>query len=247
MSTLVETRHTPFTIEAFARAGLVAWPEASKEGLGVLYAQAAGETGAFKYLWNWNLGNVKWSKGCGLNFVSLRGVWEGFKVGDEDGDGDIDADDRAMLIARMVASGLWIVDASADHAKAVGPGKVSLIATPANITTWFRAYPDAATGMRAFVDMKRSPKSRYASAWAFAEAGDCDGFARELGRKGYYTADPDAYSRAMLAHHARWMASRAFDDVREPSVITPEQQLPEPAIVRPKLDFSYDRDPSDEA
>lgn len=250
MNTLVATKHTFISMEAFAAALLEVWPDATKEQSAVLYAQFAGETGASKYLWNNNFGNVKWSKGCGLDYMSLAGVWEGFLVRDEDKDGDIDDDDRAMLVARMVASGLWAVDTSKDHAIAVGKAKVSLIATPANTTTWFRAYPSAAAGMAAFVKTKQS--GRFASAWAFVVAGDCVGFARDIGiprvRPGdtwptvYYTADVTAYANAMLAHRARWMASTAFDEAlearREPSVVTPEQLLDEPAIVHPRLDLT---------
>lgn len=207
------TRTTP-TRADFARALRAVWPEATKEGAGVLWAHFAGETTDGLHCWNWNLGNVKWSRGCGFDYVSLVGVWEGFRIGDEDKDGDVDDDDRVMLVARMVATGLWKVDDSAqaaDHAKAVGVGKVSLIATKANPTTFFRAYPSLEAGMRSFVTMKRDPSSRYAGAWAFVLAGDPEGYARELGRKGYYTASPDAYARAMKAKFTAWMASVSWE------------------------------------
>lgn len=228
---LVPTTRTTPTRDAFARALRAVCPELTKAGAGVLWAQFAGETADGRACWNWNLGNVKWTHGSGLDYVSLAGVWEGFLVKDEDGDGDIDAGDRAMLVARMVATGLWRVDGSADHAKAVGPSKVSLIATPANPTTFFRAYPSLEAGMRSFVEMKRNPASRYAGAWAFVLAGDPEGFARELGRKGYYTASPDAYARAMRAKFDAWMASVAWDEPTAAAPTQPADEAPDFAIV----------------
>lgn len=248
---LVPTVRTTPTMLDFARALLAAWPEATKAAAGVLYAQFAGETGDGKHCYNHNLGNVKWTKGSGLDFVALVGVWEGFRVGDEDGDGDIDDDDRAMLVARMVATGLWAVDTSADHAKAVGASKVSLVATKANTTTWFRAYPSLADGMAAFVKMKRNELSRYASTWRFVLAGDCDAYARELGRLGYFTADPGAYSRAMQRKHAVWMASDAFDEAAAALEPAPPSSLPSgppddetrvvDAVVRPRVPLGRPR------
>ena len=237
---LVPTKRTTPTMREFAIALLRVWPEATKASAGVLWAHFAGETGDGVYCWNHNLGNVKHVRGDGYDYVSLVGVWEGFVVRDEDGDGDIDADDRAMVVARMVASGLWAVDTSkqaADRAKAVGPNKVHLVATKNHSATWFRAYPGLGEGMAAFVEGKRKPGQRYSSAWAFVLAGDCDGYARELGRKGYYTASPDAYSKAMLRKHAAWMASPAFDEAlvefrpTEPAILIDYRAEPPPPIV----------------
>ncbi len=208
---LTTTRTTPRMLD-FARALLIVWPEATKEAAGVLWSHFAGETGEGQYCWNWNLGNMKHVTGDGFDFVSLRGVWEGFRVGDEDGDGDIDSDDRAILVARLVRSGMWVADPSADHATAVGPTKVSLIASPKNSATWFRAYDSLEHGMSKFIAAKQSKSSRYFSAWAFVLAGDPEGYGRELGRKGYYTASPDAYAKSMRAKFSKWMASLAFDD-----------------------------------
>lgn len=214
----------------FAEA-LLSVEELGKAAAGVLYAQFAGETGRGQHCYGWNLGNVKWSKGCGWPYHVLQGVWEGVTP------------ERA---AQLIATGQWAPDPNPDHARAVGPGKISIIATPENPASWFRSYPDLTTGMSVFVAAKRNPTSRYASAWPFLVAGDCDGYARELGRRGYYTASPDAYSRAMLAHHREWMASTAYDEALEaraasavapakvraassavaPASVTPDTELP---------------------
>lgn len=179
----------------FARALLRAWRAVvgalpNKEQAGVLWAHFAGETGDGAYCWNQNLGNVKHVPGSGVKFMSLAGVWECLALGDEDKDGDVDADDRVMLIARLVRTGAWREDASADHAKACGPSRVSLLASGDNAMSWFRAYDSLEEGMNAFVARKANPTNRYASAWAFALAGDHDGYARELGRKKYLHREP---------------------------------------------------------
>lgn len=256
MSTLVATIRTTPTMRDFADALLVSWPGATKEGAGVLWAHFAGETGDGYHAYNHNLGNVKWSKGCGLDYVSLKGVWEGFRIGDEDGDGDIDADDRVMLIERLKRTGLWAPDPSADHAKAVGPGKVSMVATSAHQATWFRAYPSLLVGMDAFVEFKRNPQSRYAKAWFYVEAGDPKGYAYELGRKGYYTASPDVYAAAMMKKYAAWMASEAFREARSDAATQPEGLTPgsyrteqEPRIVYAMpitVEYDLTRDPDSE-
>lgn len=68
---LVPTVKTPVTPVGFARALLKVWPEATREACGVLYAQYAVETGAGAACWNWNLGNVKYTRGWGGDYVAL--------------------------------------------------------------------------------------------------------------------------------------------------------------------------------
>ena len=196
----------------FAKALLLVWPEATKEGVGVLWAHFASETGSGAYCWSWNLGNVKHLRGDGHDYVALKGVWEGV---------------TPTEAQTLIGSGLWAVDPSPDHAHAVGPGKVSVIATGANPSTWFRAYPSLSAGMSEFVEMKRRVGGRYSGAWAFVEAGDPDGYARELGKLGYYTASPDAYAKAMVNRFAEWMASGAFELASDGST-PPPSTLPPP-------------------
>lgn len=218
---LIATTRTTPSMLTFAETLLAAWPGATKDGAGVLWAHFAGETGDGFHCYNHNLGNVKWSKGCGLDYVSLVGVWEGFVIRDEDGDGDIDDVDRVMLVNRLIRTGLWKVDPSADHAKAVGPNKVSMVATSAHQATWFRAYDSLAAGMIAFVDFKRNPQSRYAGAWRYVENGDPTGYAYELGDKGYYTASKDVYAAAMVKKFTAWMARDDFERARSGAETSP--------------------------
>jgi hypothetical protein len=71
-----ETVRTSPTILEFHEAAIRACPELRQAGAAILYAHFAGETGDGRYCWNWNLGNVKWFKGCGRDYIALRGVWE---------------------------------------------------------------------------------------------------------------------------------------------------------------------------
>ncbi len=76
VSQLVPTVRTTPTLREFATALLAVWPEATKGGAGVLWAQYASETGDGLHCYGWNLANVKWTKGCGLDYQALHGVWE---------------------------------------------------------------------------------------------------------------------------------------------------------------------------
>lgn len=228
---LLETKRTTPSAIDFTRALLVMMPGATKEQVGVLWSHFAGETGSGQYCWNWNLGNVKHVAGDGYDYVSLRGVWEGFTIKDEDGDGDIDADDRTILVERLIRSGMWQFDPSADHAKAVGPRKVSMLTTVNNPAAWFRAYPSLEVGMQRYVDQKRNPNGRYFSAWQFVLSGEPELFGRELGKKGYYTASQDAYAASMRRQFDLWMKSTAYEQVMQDDRPTPSVNLVSDPIV----------------
>lgn len=250
MSKLVPTIRTTPTNEGFARAFLTQAPGATKAACGVLWAQFACETGRGVHCYGHNLGNYKWTAGAG-DHHALNGVWEGF------------APDVA---ATMIASGRARPDPSADHARAVGPSKVSVIFTAADPMSWFRSYASLAFGMAHFVTTKRT--GRYASAWKYLERGDAEGYARCLGSLSYYSGSPDAYARNMLALHAEWMRSTAFDDVSAEPTIDPRVCLPGEvcdesrptvdaitgetwvlpfAIVRPPVEFTPQVLPDDES
>lgn len=92
-----------------------------------------------------------------------------------------------------------------DHARAVGPQKIAVIATTSNPTTYFVAYNSLEAGVRSFVDAKRSPTSRYAVAWRYVLAADPEGYAYALGMRGYYTADPKIYAAAMRRGFETWL------------------------------------------
>lgn len=70
--TLVPTVRTTPTLLEFAIALLRVWPEATKHGAGILWAHFAGETAEGHHCYGWNLGNVKWTKGCGYDYQALK-------------------------------------------------------------------------------------------------------------------------------------------------------------------------------
>lgn len=73
----VPPQHTPISAEQLYGALTRAWPSvvggtANRASLLVLLAQSALETGAWKSLYNYNLGNVKHVQGDGYDFFSIR-------------------------------------------------------------------------------------------------------------------------------------------------------------------------------
>lgn len=215
MSLISTVRTVPSPME-FCRALLVEWPEATKEGSGVLYSQFAGETGDGKFCWNWNLGNVKApntaNQHADIDYVSLVGVWEGFSFKDENHDGFINEQDRVMFIARMVQTGYWREDMDQSHQSAVGASRVSLIATQKNAAAWFLAFDSLNDGMHRYVQDRKY--GHWASTWPFIEAGDVRGYAQALGKMHYYTTSPESYAAALVQKYDKWIKSKAYEQVK---------------------------------
>lgn len=210
----VPVTRTVITPQAYARAVVTAWPAVgegipTKEEVAVLYAQWMMETGGAS-CWNWNIGNAKWSRGCGYDYMCLNGVWEGVipSVG-----------------AALVASGRAIRDPSPDHAKAVGPGKVSIIFPPPQVESRFRAFPDLSTGMVAHLKLLHE---RFAKAWPGVLGGDAVGTAHLLGALHYFTASADVYGGGMKRFAENFMRTSAYElAVDEVSELRGAETLPE--------------------
>jgi hypothetical protein len=75
---------------------------------------------------------------------------------------------------------------------------------PPHPQTHFRAFLEAYEGAREYVRFL-ALRPRYRAAWSRAFHGDPDRFVLELGRAGYFTANPDTYARAVvsIAGHIR--------------------------------------------
>lgn len=222
--TLVQTTRTTPTTYEYARAALQTVSGISKEATAVLWAHFAAETGRGQFCWNWNLGNVKHVKGDGHDYVSLKGVWEGV---------------TPEQAARLIASGQWLPDPSPDHAIAVGPGKVSIIASTSNPATWFRAFPTLDVGMTAYVNFLSG--NRWKKAWEAAIAGTVAQFSKQLGAAGYYTASEAVYTKKLTALHNEFMSTTHWEKavalLKDAETSTGDQP-----IVHPRLFFS---DPPD--
>lgn len=195
---LVETVRTPVSMTEYARAVVRAWSEVGEDvptetALAVLWAQYMTETGG-KACWNWNIGNVKHVKGDGFDHCALNNVWEGV---------------TPAQAKTLIDKGLAKPDPSAEHAKAVGKDRVSVILTKDSPGSWFRAYPSLESAMHHHLEFLA--KKRYASAWSHVLAGNPTAFATELKRKGYFTASADAYATAMRPHFDAFVRTLAFE------------------------------------
>lgn len=222
---------TVVTPVGYARAVLAAWPLVESEpclktAVAVLHSQYMIETGG-KASWNWNLGNVKWSPGAGTDYMCLSGVWEGVSPAEA---------------ARLIAAGEATADPSQDHAKAVGPNKVSVLFQPPHPATRFRAYQSLADGM---VHHLKTLRGRFKGAWPYVLSGSPEQTAQALHAQGYFTASPQVYGAAMRRFYEEFMRSDAYeraqdDTPTQPSLPAPAPSTPEnPAssptlIVRPR-------------
>lgn len=208
---LVPTKRTTPTMIDFASAVISTHPDLTKVQVSVLWAHFAGETADGRHCYNFNLGNWKHVQGAGGDHHALHGVWECFSE---------------VKAAELIEKGLAWPDPSEDHARAAGPGRRSVIFAATHPASWFKSFPDLATGMRHFIATKMA--GRYAGAWAFVMAGDADGYARELGRRGYYTASPDAYAKALVVKARAWMTSDAWE--RAQAAVSPGSHVPSQPI-----------------
>lgn len=221
---LIPTTQTTPTPTQFARAAMNAEIGISKEAVAVLWSQFACETASGRYCWNWNLGNVKHVNGDGYDYVALKGVWEGVTP------------DQAQ---KLIATGKWVADSNPDHAKAVGPGKVSIVASSTNPAAWFRAFSSLDEGMEEHVKFLIN---RYPKAWEAVLAGDPAAFSKALKARGYYTASESAYTSALLVHFKAFMGQTSYEGaiagLKDEG--TPEWETPQP-IVHPAIEFEFFR------
>lgn len=149
-----------------------------KESLLVLLAQGALETGQFKKMWCYNIGNIKSVEGDGRNYTYYK---------------------CNELIKRDYAEKLV---ASAD--KDGGPAQITSIS--GNIATiWFfpnnkyckfRAFETLQEGA---IDYMAFLHRRFNSAWSAVLSGNPQQFCHLLKLKNYYTADEKQYTRGVVA------------------------------------------------
>lgn len=169
---LVLTKKTACSNKDLCKALIECWQELygstpKKEAVGVIIAQHNLETGEGSYCWNWNLGNVKYTKAAGdVDYIALNGVWE-------------------------IVNGKKVILTKDD------PG------------SWFRAFSSLKEGTKFHLLFLKN--NRYKSAWAYIENGDVAGFAKELKRKGYYTAAESSYIAGMMVHFNKYMKSKDYE------------------------------------
>lgn len=87
-------------------------------------------------------------------------------------------------------------------------GKKVVFQPPAK-ETWFRAYSNFNDSMKSHLDFLAN--RRYKSCWGAVLTGDVAGFAKELKKFGYYTADETAYANGMKPFYTKFMKSGAYE------------------------------------
>lgn len=198
-----------------------------KDDVGVLYAQWMMETGGAS-CWNWNIGNAKYTPGCGFDFICLNGVWEGVPP---------------VTAGNLIAAGRAISDPSPDHATAVGPGKVSVIFPPPQPESRFRAFPDLATGMMAHLKLLHD---RFAAAWPHILAGEANAAGHMLGTLRYFTANADVYGAGMQRFYDAFMLTSAYElamaETEPVDITTDEEETGSGPILHP-LTYDVDAEP----
>lgn len=196
---LVPTIRTVVARREYIRAVILGWhvvgegaPE--KSSVGVLWSQYMIETGG-RDAWGWNIGNSKEVPNDGINYHALRGVWEGVTPAEA---------------TRLIGSGQALPDPSLDHAKAVGPGMVSVIFQPPHPATWFSSFESLDQAMTHHL---RFLARRFATAWPAVLAGDPRKFAEALKARGYFTASAKSYADGMQRSFLPFMMSTDYEDV----------------------------------
>lgn len=196
MAEQVPVKRTVITLRDYARAAVLCWPGEAvpeKVSVAVLWAQYLIETGGTA-CWNYNVGNVKSVPGDGYRFHCLGGVWEGV---------------TPEQATRLIGAGEAHADPSPDHAKAVGPSRVSVIFQPPHQATRFRAFESLDEAMG---DHLHFLQRRFAKAWPAVLTGDYRLFAMKLKEQGYYTASSEAYANGMRRPYQDFLMSTGYED-----------------------------------
>jgi hypothetical protein len=165
---------TPVSAETIGQAFLAVLPGLGRQGLRLLLAHWASETGWGKSMHNWSVGN---SKSAGKS-----GDWVFYKCGEN----------VSLATAReWVKSGLVTIDSiNGDHA--------TVTVYPKHPACRFAAYPDLESGVRAYLNLLQTG---YPQAFDVAIlGGTAEEYARALNanpKRIYYTASVAAYVKLM--------------------------------------------------
>jgi hypothetical protein len=173
----------------------------------VLAAQSILETGWFRAMHCYNFGNVKARAGGAWS-------WTYFACNE--------------VLSPQAAS------EAVRQSTPAAPARISSYTKDGGAIVWFyprhaaccfRAFASAAEGAADHVALLNSP--RFESAWPFLDTGDVGEFARELYRKGYYTASPIQYGAGCSRIFTQLSA-----DVAAGSIVLELDQVP---IIGPDL------------
>jgi hypothetical protein len=174
----------------------------SPEGVAVLHAHGALETGHFKSCWCGNAGNIK----AGPKY---SGKYTAIKLNEQ-------------LKRGGVLKYIWF-DPSGELTSKDGtivPGTESAV-PPGHAQCRMRAYDSVALGIEDKIDFLMEPHWR--SALDIALAGQAAAYAIKLHDLGYYTADPGPYSRAVVSLFVKYLPV-SKDAALEPKPLPMEQE-----------------------
>jgi hypothetical protein len=222
---VIPVKRTAVTMPDYVRAVVRGWPRVGggipeEKSIAVLWAQYMIETGG-RSCWNFNMGNVKHVKGDGHDYQMLAGVWEGV---------------TQAAAQQLIAGGQATLDSNADHIKAVGPNRVSVVFQPPHPATWFRAFKTLDDGMAEHLQFLAK---RFSKAWPAVLEGDYLGFANLLKAMGYFTASAQAYAAGMKAPYNALIASTTYEEL----VATPTDPIETEAVDVDSADaILWDRD-----
>jgi hypothetical protein len=222
---LFPVTRTIVTMPDYVRAVVRCWPLVGEDipleqSIAVLWAQYMIETGG-RACWNWNIGNAKHVKGDGHDYHMLNGVWEGVST---------------AVAQQLIAAGQAVADPSADHAKAVGANRVSIVFSPPHQATWFRAYKTLDAGMSSHLKLLAK---RFTKSWPAVLEGDFVAFAHLLRSQGYFTASAESYAAGMRLPFNTLIASTTYEELVATPTSEPETQ---PEDVQPEEAEVWDRD-----
>jgi hypothetical protein len=170
----VADKLTPVSAETLGSAFLEQLPGLGRQGLRLLLAHWASETGWGKSMHNWNVGNSKSS--------GSSGDWTYFKCGETV---------SLATATEWEKSGLVTIDS-------INGDKATVTVYPKHPACRFAAYPDLAAGAKAYLNLLQTSYSQ-----AFDVAilgGTAEEFARALNanpKRIYYTASVESYVTLM--------------------------------------------------
>ena len=196
---VVPVKRTAVTMPDYVRAVVRNWFKVgagipSEPSIAVLWAQYMIETGG-SACWNYNVGNVKHVKGDGHNYHMLHGVWEGV---------------TQAAANQLIGSGQATLDTNANHIKAVGANRVSVVFQPPHPATWFRAFASLDEAMAEHLVFL---SKRFSKAWSAVLEGDFVGFANLLKAARYFTASAEAYAAGMRAPFNALNVSTTYEEL----------------------------------
>lgn len=178
-------KRTPVTslemLEAIGKAA----PELGRPSLVLLTGHSSLETGAWKSMWCFNVGNAKATPGGAGGWTFLPMCDEYLKP----------ATAHALVAkAKPRTDGKPGLDAALGG-KSQSDGDLQVLFYPSHPADCFRAFATLDDGVRDHVALLRR---RFASAWPHVVSGDVAAFCMALAAAHYYTADQARYTAAVV-------------------------------------------------